>query len=119
MNSPRSYGGIYERGAREYTLDDFYSVQLDKLDKVICLKESGIMPEEGVNDESDDDEDDEDDDDNEDDGESEGTGVDDPKIIEHEEDDNGEGSSGKAGHEQNVGPALEVPVSSTCYNKRI
>jgi hypothetical protein len=40
---PRSYGGIYERGSREYTLDDFYSLQLDKLDRYVCLKESGVI----------------------------------------------------------------------------
>ena len=32
------YGGIFERGSREFTLDDFYSLQLDKLDKYVCLK---------------------------------------------------------------------------------
>jgi hypothetical protein len=53
LNSHR-YGGIYERGAREYTLDDFYSLQLDKLDRFVCLKESGIVPVEGENDESED-----------------------------------------------------------------
>ncbi|KAG8822139.1 hypothetical protein FRC17_009643 [Serendipita sp. 399] len=61
------YGGIYERGAREYTLDDFYTLQLDKLDRYVCLKESGIVPEEGVNDESDEDDEDDDDDDGDDD----------------------------------------------------
>ncbi|KAF7294947.1 Galactose oxidase [Mycena indigotica] len=41
------YGGIYERGKREFTMDDFYSVQLDKLDKYVCLKKSEIIiPEE-------------------------------------------------------------------------
>ncbi|KAK0491994.1 galactose oxidase [Armillaria luteobubalina] len=37
------YGGIFERGSREYTLDDFYSLQLDKMDRYVCLKESGVM----------------------------------------------------------------------------
>jgi len=40
---PVSYGGIFERGSREYTLDDFYSIQLDKLDRYTCLKHSGIV----------------------------------------------------------------------------
>ncbi|KAG1733380.1 uncharacterized protein EDB91DRAFT_1149256 [Suillus paluster] len=53
------YGGIFERGSREYTLDDFYSIQLDKLERYTCLKHSGIViPAEG--DESSTDEDDED-----------------------------------------------------------
>lgn len=56
------YGGIYERGAREYTLDDFYSLQLDKLDKFVCLKESAVVPKEGQEDESEDDDEDDDED---------------------------------------------------------
>ncbi|PVF93896.1 galactose oxidase [Serendipita vermifera] len=48
------YGGIYERGAKEYTLDDFYSLQLEKLDRFVCLKESEVVPKEGGNDESED-----------------------------------------------------------------
>ncbi|KIY73251.1 galactose oxidase [Cylindrobasidium torrendii FP15055 ss-10] len=55
------YGGIFERGSREYTLDDFYSLDLDKLDRYACLKPSGIVIDE--NDESSEDEDDDDDDD--------------------------------------------------------
>ncbi|KAJ8586961.1 galactose oxidase [Rhizopogon salebrosus TDB-379] len=59
------YGGIFERGSREYTLDDFYSIQLDKLERYTCLKHSGIViPAEG--DESSNDEDDDED------GESDG-----------------------------------------------
>lgn len=59
-----SYGGIFERGSREWTLDDFYSLQLDKMDRYICLKESGIVITEG------DDESDENDDEEESDSES-------------------------------------------------
>lgn len=36
------YGGILEAGSREYTLDDFYTLQLDKLDRFTCLKECKI-----------------------------------------------------------------------------
>ncbi|KAI6100109.1 galactose oxidase, partial [Pisolithus thermaeus] len=40
------YGGILERGSREYTLDDFYTLQLDKLDKYSCLRPmSTVIPE--------------------------------------------------------------------------
>ncbi|KAJ3974343.1 galactose oxidase [Lentinula raphanica] len=62
------YGGIFERGSREYTLDDFYSIHLDKMERFVCLKPSGIVIEEG-DDESDeeteagDEDEDEDDDD--------------------------------------------------------
>lgn len=62
------YGGIFERGAREYTLDDFYSLQLDKLDRYTCLKHSGItIAAEGDDESSSEDEDDEDEDGDEDD----------------------------------------------------
>ncbi|CEL57405.1 Kelch repeat-containing protein 3 OS=Saccharomyces cerevisiae (strain ATCC 204508 / S288c) GN=KEL3 PE=1 SV=1 [Rhizoctonia solani AG-1 IB] len=37
------YGGIFERGSREYTLDDFYCLQLDKLDRFICLKPCDVV----------------------------------------------------------------------------
>jgi hypothetical protein len=48
LSSLVSYGGIFERGSREYTLDDFYSIQLDKLERYTCLKHSGIIiPAEG------------------------------------------------------------------------
>ncbi|KII91387.1 hypothetical protein PLICRDRAFT_38137 [Plicaturopsis crispa FD-325 SS-3] len=60
------YGGIYERGSREYTLDDFYSLQLDKLDRYVCLKQSGVVIADGEESSSDEDDDDDDDEDEED-----------------------------------------------------
>ncbi|KAL8290639.1 hypothetical protein RQP46_002897 [Phenoliferia psychrophenolica] len=36
------YGGILEAGSKEYTLDDFFTIQLDKLDRFTCLKECKI-----------------------------------------------------------------------------
>ncbi|GAA5977570.1 hypothetical protein JCM11641_006867 [Rhodosporidiobolus odoratus] len=36
------YGGILEAGNREYTLADFHSVALDKLDRFKCLREDKI-----------------------------------------------------------------------------
>ncbi|KAG1733150.1 galactose oxidase [Suillus lakei] len=64
------YGGIFERGSREYTLDDFYSIQLDKLERYTCLKHSGtVIPEEG--DESSSDEGDEGEESDEDGGDNE------------------------------------------------
>ncbi|RDX51666.1 galactose oxidase [Lentinus brumalis] len=62
------YGGIFEKGSREYTLDDFHALALDKLDRYVCLKRSEIVISEGDEESSsdeDDDEDDEDDDDDE------------------------------------------------------
>jgi hypothetical protein len=38
-----SYGGIFKRGSREYTLDDFDTLVLDKMDRYVCLKESDII----------------------------------------------------------------------------
>ena len=84
------YGGIYERGSREYTLDDFHALQLDKLDKYLCLKESDVViPDGDVESSSDDDEDDDedghDDDDDEEEEEEEEEGFN--AEIEHNETD--------------------------------
>ena len=60
-----SYGGIFEKGVKEYTLDDFYALQLDKLDRFTCLKPSNVVIDENADDESsDEDDDDEDDEEN-------------------------------------------------------
>jgi hypothetical protein len=44
------YGGIFESQSREYTLDDFYALQLDKMERCICLKRSEVVI--GVDDQS-------------------------------------------------------------------
>ncbi len=36
------YGGIFEAGNREYTLDDFYTLDLTKLERFTCLKDCPI-----------------------------------------------------------------------------
>ncbi|SPO24773.1 uncharacterized protein UTRI_01747_B [Ustilago trichophora] len=36
------YGGIFEAGNREYTLDDFYTLDLSKLERFTCLKDCPI-----------------------------------------------------------------------------
>ena len=49
-----------ERGSKEYTLDDFYSLALDKLDRYVTLKKCDVeVPKEGVEIESSDEDDDE------------------------------------------------------------
>ncbi|EGN92555.1 hypothetical protein SERLA73DRAFT_117156 [Serpula lacrymans var. lacrymans S7.3] len=64
------YGGIFECGSREYTLDDFHSLQLDKMDRYVCLKSSGItIPAEGADESSSEDDDDDDEEDDDDDSE--------------------------------------------------
>jgi len=84
-----SYGGIFERGSREYTLDDFYSLQLDKMERYVCLKKSDVViPEGEVESSSDDDDEDDDDDDTEgddddDDGELDGAET----LVDAEESD--------------------------------
>ncbi|TEB35122.1 galactose oxidase, partial [Coprinellus micaceus] len=98
------YGGIFEKGSHEYTLDDFYSIQLDKVDRFICLKPSDVVIPEGEESSSseedgdDDDDEDYDEDDNfdikyEDDEEGEGEKVNDDSDEEDGED--GEGSEGR------------------------
>jgi hypothetical protein len=42
-----SYGGIFEHGSREYTLNDFHALALDKMDRYVCLKESDMIIPEG------------------------------------------------------------------------
>ncbi|KAG0142547.1 hypothetical protein CROQUDRAFT_50169 [Cronartium quercuum f. sp. fusiforme G11] len=37
------YGGIFESGDREYTLQSFYSLALDKLDRFMCLRDDDIQ----------------------------------------------------------------------------
>lgn len=63
---PDRYGGILERGSREHTLDDFWSIQLDKMDGYVCLKPLLIDIMDG-GEESSSDDDGEDDDEEEDD----------------------------------------------------
>ncbi|EPQ26559.1 uncharacterized protein PFL1_05881 [Pseudozyma flocculosa PF-1] len=57
------YGGIFEQANREFTLDDFYTLDLAKLEKFNCLKECPIDNLEWNESEDEDDSDDEDDDD--------------------------------------------------------
>ncbi|THH30605.1 hypothetical protein EUX98_g3576 [Antrodiella citrinella] len=59
------YGGIFERGAREYTLDDFYSLPLDKLDRYNVIKGSDVDISAGADESSDEDEEEDEDNDNE------------------------------------------------------
>ena len=62
-------------GPKEYTLDDFYALPLDKLDRYVCLKPCGIeLPREGDVLESSSDEDDDEEDDDEDDSSDEEDG---------------------------------------------
>ncbi|KAJ7273698.1 hypothetical protein B0H12DRAFT_1319722 [Mycena haematopus] len=78
------YGGIYEKGKREYTLDDFYSIQLDKLERYMCLKESRIVITEENDDSSseDDSSNSEDDDDEEEDEENQDMDDENPAELE-------------------------------------
>jgi hypothetical protein len=70
------YGGIFERGSREYTLDDFYSLPLDKMDRYVCLKKSDvIVPPDGDDVSSSSEEDDDDDGDDSDEDEEGGDGL--------------------------------------------
>ncbi|KAL7751311.1 Kelch repeat-containing protein 3 [Sorochytrium milnesiophthora] len=93
------YGGILDYEGKEYTLDDFWSLNLDKVDAWKC-----VDPGEGLGtwlgEESDDDEDDDDEDDDEDDDDDD----------DDSEDDEGEGGDeGEDGIEANAG---EVTTST-------
>ncbi|ESK87632.1 kelch domain-containing protein 4 [Moniliophthora roreri MCA 2997] len=80
------YGGILERGTREYTLDDFHYLQLDKMEKWVCLRPHSWVFGEGEeseddsdDDSGDDDESDEDEEDYDDEGENKRDGKKDKK----------------------------------------
>ena len=101
-NIMTSYGGIFERGSREYTLDDFHSLALDKMDRFVCLKKSDVtVPLEGddvSSSEEDDDDDGDDTDEDEEDGDDELSGEEEaPEIKEAEEE------------------AMTEPVGATLY----
>ena len=61
IDTTHRYGGIFESARREYTLDDFYSINLDKMDKFVCLKKSEIVIAKDDDESSSEDEDDSDD----------------------------------------------------------
>ncbi|KDQ12099.1 hypothetical protein BOTBODRAFT_176632 [Botryobasidium botryosum FD-172 SS1] len=52
------YSGILERGSREHTLDDFWSIQLDKMDGFNCLRALEVDVTQEGDESSDDDEED-------------------------------------------------------------
>ncbi|GAA5842487.1 hypothetical protein JCM11251_007329 [Rhodosporidiobolus azoricus] len=78
------YGGILEAGNREYTLADFHSLNLDKMDRFKCLREDIIDAEEWHGSDSENDDDDSEDDDDE---EGSRDGKSDSEQEEGEEDD--------------------------------
>ncbi|KAI9458053.1 galactose oxidase [Boletus coccyginus] len=97
------YGGIFELGPREYTLDDFYALQLDKLERFVCLKPSGIIiPTEAE--ESSDDE-----------GESGDEGSDDDEEDDYEDD---EGETGSEGEREKTRKGKEKEESKEKGGKR-
>jgi hypothetical protein len=68
------YGGILETESREYTMDDFHTLNLEKLDRFTCLRASGLDEEEWNESDEDDDSSGSEDDDNDDDGSDDGEG---------------------------------------------
>ncbi|KAG0054590.1 hypothetical protein BGZ83_010887 [Gryganskiella cystojenkinii] len=111
------FGGILEVKDREYTLDDFFSLNLDKMTEYICLRESEFESqlwlgedsddEEEGDDDGEDDEEDEDDDDEEDEEEDGEDGEDDEEEVvaassskEKKSKKDKEGKEGKDGKEK-------------------
>lgn len=76
------YGGIFEAGNREYTLDDFYTLDLTKLERFMCLRECPIDALEWDESESEDDSDSESGSDTESESESESEGEEGDEIPE-------------------------------------
>ena len=78
------YGGIFERGSKEYTLDDFYALQLDKMDRYLCLKKSDvIIPVEGEEESSSDEDDEDEGDEDDEEGDGDDDGDDSPDAAAH------------------------------------
>ncbi|GAA5857490.1 hypothetical protein JCM8547_009299 [Rhodosporidiobolus lusitaniae] len=80
------YGGILEAGNREYTLADFHTLQLDKMDRYRCLREDIIDADEWQGSDSENDDDSDDDDEEDEDGE-----MDDDERQEEEGDEDDDG----------------------------
>ena len=116
------YGGIFERGSREYTLDDFYALHLDKVDRYICLKKSDVViPTEGEE-ESSSDEDGEDDDEDEEDEEEDREGPSDdepgsaqPEPVKAQEEVEAEGED-VSDPSSRISQGLIRGIGSTCYS---
>jgi hypothetical protein len=72
------YGGILEVDDKEYTLDDFWSINVDKMTEYVCMKSSELDEQEWLGEQSDDDDEDEED----------GEDDDDASDEENEEDEN-------------------------------
>lgn len=86
------FGGILEVRDREYTLDDFFSLNLDKMTEYICLRESEFESQLWLGESTDDEDEDEDGDDDEDDEDEEDEEGEDDEEGEGEEDDEVESS---------------------------
>ncbi|KAG6888864.1 hypothetical protein C0992_007305 [Termitomyces sp. T32_za158] len=105
------YGGTLERGSREYTLDDFYAIQLEKMERYVCLRECGVVIPEGEVSSSEDDDDSDDDDDDDDDDYDDG----DIGDEENGEEDGEEGCNEVDG--QNENPADEDTIERGGINE--
>ncbi|KZV71422.1 galactose oxidase [Peniophora sp. CONT] len=98
------YGGIFERGSREYTLDDFYALALDKMDRYVCLKQSDLLIPEGEESSSSG-EDGDDDEDDTDSGSEAGSGSDSPLAVTREKVEVSDDDSGSEASEGRVSPS--------------
>ncbi|KAI9208115.1 galactose oxidase [Polychytrium aggregatum] len=89
------YGGIFETGAKEITLADMWSVNLDKMNEFKCIVADDVDLAQWLGEDSDDEEDDEggdgdeDDDDDEDQDDEEGDGEEGDDPTSDKDDDNG------------------------------
>jgi len=83
------YGGILEVEDKEYTLDDFWSINVDKMTEYTCMKSSELDEQVWLGDQSDDDDDDDEEDDDEDDDE------DMEDVSANEDDEDNESTSSK------------------------
>jgi hypothetical protein len=91
------YGGILEVEDKEYTLDDFWSINVEKMTEYTCMKSSELDEQVWLGEQSDDDDEDDDDDDDDDEDDDNDEGEDDDVDMENadaNEDDRDNESTG-------------------------
>jgi hypothetical protein len=112
-NCMTSYGGIFERGSREYTLDDFYSLALDKMERYVCLKKSDVIVSPDGDDVSSSSEEEEEDDDDDDGDDSDEDGEGDDGVLSGEEEAPEIKEVEEEAVAEPVGATLHIPCTLT------
>ncbi|KAH8548731.1 galactose oxidase [Umbelopsis sp. PMI_123] len=90
------YGGILEIEDKEYTLDDFWSINVDKMTEYTCMKSSELDEQVWLGEQSDDDDDEDDEDDEDEDEEDEDEDEENDEVASDNEEADNASVDGKA-----------------------